>query len=477
MVPSMSASLLPPARRVFCNRTLNLWGIRAIGYDMDYTLIHYRVPEWEGRAFAHAVAELAEQGWPVRELVFDPDDVIQGLVVDREQGNLLKVDRFGFVKSASHGLKSLSFQDQRRLYSRTIVDHRDPRFVFTATLFSLSELSLFGQLVELFDAGELPEIQDYTALHLRVRQAVDDVHRKGALKGEIVADPERFVEPDPETVPALLDQLEAGKRLLLITNSDWDYTRQMMAHVFNPHLPQGMDWRSLFALKIVSARKPDFFQSRSPLLEVVSEAGLLRPSEEAPTADGVYFGGNAGLVEEALGLSGDQILYVGDHFFGDVQASKGALRWRTALVVRELELEIEEADRHAGRSLELSAKMAKKEELEQQMCRLRVKLTRSKQGREPLARSQVRQSLAGLTALKEKLAALDASISPLATDANHLGNSTWGPLMRAGNDKSYLAFLVERFADIYTSRVSNLLAETPYRYFRSARGSLPHDRR
>ncbi|MCU0693621.1 MAG: hypothetical protein MUF54_19700, partial [Polyangiaceae bacterium] len=35
-----------PHRRVFCNRTLNLRSIRAVGCDMDYTLIHYRTDEW-----------------------------------------------------------------------------------------------------------------------------------------------------------------------------------------------------------------------------------------------------------------------------------------------------------------------------------------------------------------------------------------------------------------------------------------------
>ena len=36
----------PPERQIFCNRTLNLRAIEAIGYDMDYTLIHYDVDEW-----------------------------------------------------------------------------------------------------------------------------------------------------------------------------------------------------------------------------------------------------------------------------------------------------------------------------------------------------------------------------------------------------------------------------------------------
>ncbi|WP_442978427.1 5'-nucleotidase domain-containing protein, partial [Salinibacter sp.] len=31
------------SRGLFCNRTLNLRGIQAIGYDMDYTLIHYHM--------------------------------------------------------------------------------------------------------------------------------------------------------------------------------------------------------------------------------------------------------------------------------------------------------------------------------------------------------------------------------------------------------------------------------------------------
>jgi hypothetical protein len=47
--------------------------------------------------------------------------------------------------------------------------------------------------------------------------------------------------------------------------------------------------------------------------------------------------------------------------------------------------------------------------------------------------------------------------------------------MRTGNDKSHLAFQVERYADVYTSKVSNFLAATPFVYLRSARGSLPHD--
>ena len=76
------------------------------------------------------------------------------------------------------------------------------------------------------------------------------------------------MERDPEMALALLDQREAGKKLLLITNSDWAYTSRMMAHAFDAFLPKGVSWRDLFEIVILSARKPDFFTQQMPLFEV-----------------------------------------------------------------------------------------------------------------------------------------------------------------------------------------------------------------
>src|SRR3954470_216106 len=107
-------------RRIYCNRTLNMHSIRAIGYDMDYTLVHYRVIEWERRAYEHVRARFLALGWPVADLVFDPDLVVRGLVVDLERGNIIKANRFGFVRQAMHGLGLLTFKELRESYARTI---------------------------------------------------------------------------------------------------------------------------------------------------------------------------------------------------------------------------------------------------------------------------------------------------------------------------------------------------------------------
>ncbi|MEW5313592.1 MAG: hypothetical protein WDW38_005147 [Sanguina aurantia] len=56
-------------------------------------------------------------------------------------------------------------------------------------------------------------------------------------------------------------------------------------------------------------------------------------------------------------------------------------------------------------------------------------------------------------------------------------NRRWGFLSRAGvNDKSQLSRQIEKYADIYTSRVSNFQRYTPYSYFRSPSQSVAHDR-
>ena len=120
---------LPQA--VFCSRTLNFRAIQAIGYDLDYTLIHYgvkpahslrvivlpipapctlavdaptekllRLPladveAWEGSVYKYGLDSLKEAGCNVDGLRFDSKLVIRGLIIDKQKGNLVKVDRFG----------------------------------------------------------------------------------------------------------------------------------------------------------------------------------------------------------------------------------------------------------------------------------------------------------------------------------------------------------------------------------------------
>lgn len=475
----MPESLMPYAappleRQVFCNRTLNLRAIDAIGYDLDYTLVHYRVEDWERAAYEHLRQRLLRAGWPVADLDFDPELVVRGLIIDLELGNVVKANRFGYVKQAFHGTSRMPYDEQRKVYSRIIIDLNEPRWVFLNTLFALSEACMYVQLVDLDDSGKLPKNLGYEALYRQVRRTLDLAHLEGELKAEILANPEQFVELDPETPQVLLDQRRAGKKVLLITNSEWGYAAPIMEYAFDRFLPDGMTWRDLFHVVIVSAGKPGFFERARPLYEVIDQDGLLRPCVKGMHEGGVYVGGDAFKVEEFLGLSGDQILYVGDHIYVDVKLTKSVLRWRTALILREIESELHGMEEQLAQQRDLSAMMAQKEQLEFEGCQLRLAELRLRADGKKKS-DHANQVQAAQADIRERVSALDAQISPLARAAASIGNPNWGPLLRAGNDKSHMARQLERYADVYSSRVSNFLFQTPYVYFRSPRGSLPHD--
>jgi 5'-nucleotidase len=465
----------PPERGIFCNRTLNLRAIEAVGYDMDYTLVHYRVEAWERHAYEHLRRRLASLGWPVEGLRFDPELMVRGLIIDLELGNIVKANRFGYVKLASHGTRTLSFEEVRRVYALTPTDLATGRFAFINTFFSLSEICMYAQLVDLLDEGEISGISSYAELAQRVRQTLDEAHWEGQMKAEILADPERFIELDPDTPLALLDQLRAGKKLMLITNSEWGYARSIMEYAFNPFLPKGMRWRDLFELVVVSARKPSFFSAQNPIFRLVDEQGWWEPVPGPLPQSGIYLGGNAATIEQYLGLSGDRILYVGDHIFVDVNVSKKLLQWRTALVLRELEHEVRESSAASKQQRELDERMSLKEALERELCQLRLLEQRRRHRYGPVIDLDEAEIASRSAELRGEIQQLDERISPLARRVGQLCSERWGPLMRTGRDKSHLARQVERYADIYTSRVSNFLFRSPFVYFQSPRGSLPHD--
>ena len=464
----------PLPRRVFCNRTLNMRSIQAVGLDMDYTLVHYEVEAWERKAYEHARRQLSKRGWPIDDLTFDPELACLGLVIDLELGNVVKVNRFGHVRRASHGTRQLSRGECLKAYSETPVELSEDRWSVMDTLFSLSEACLYMQLVDLLEKRKLAGVMGYGELYHIVRGALDATHMEGKLKAEIMAAPDKYVVLDEELPLTLLDLKNAGKSVLLITNSEWEYTQAMMSYALNRFAPDG-DWRSFFDLVVVQARKPSFFSNASPVFKLMDKSGLCRPEVGKLERGEVYIGGNARLVEDSLGIRGSDILYIGDHIFADVYVSKDLLRWRTALVVRELEAELAEVSEFEKKQELLNQWMSQKAEWEFEFSQLRLELQRAHCGYGDAPEVVEADHKAAMKALRTKLVALDQQITEQAREAGSIYNQRWGQLMRCGNDKSHLARQVERYADLYMTRVSNLLAYTPFMYYRAARGTMPHD--
>jgi len=450
---------------IHVNRILNLKKIKAIGFDMDYTLVRYNAEAFEQDTHKVVLEKLVDVlNYPkeIKNLDFDYNSVIQGLVLDRKRGNLLKVSRFGKVKAATHGTLPMPFKIQQSIYSNSVIDLNDSHIQSLDTAFSISHGILFGQLVDMKDQGlNLPS---YTAMSEDIKYMIDYAHSDGSLKGMVRKNLSKYIVKDPEVAKLLERYKRYGKKLMVITNSDYNYTDLLLTHTIDPFLEEHKTWRDLFELTITQSAKPRFFTAKNAFLKIDPETELMS-NHFGPVTDGIYQGGSAIKLQDDLGLDGDEILYLGDHIYGDVVTIKKTCNWRTALVLEPLIEEIKALSESQKIQKEIDLLMLEKEDLENQINTLDLK--RQEDG-EKVPKNE-------LSELFSKMDKLNQKISVQLEEYQSFFNPHWGAMMRAGQEESRFADQVEKYACIYMTKVSDLIAYSPRTYFRPMKRVLPHE--
>ena len=157
-------------QRIFVNRTLNMGDIKAIGFDVDNTLVQYRRENFEALAFRKTLEKLIEAGYPedLLQLQFDPRSVIRGLLVDTERGNVLKVDGHKYVKIAFHGKRKLNREERYKIYNAETF--KPSNLICIDTFFSLSEVQLFIEIVDYMDLNPGKINKSYKSVYKDLRQ-------------------------------------------------------------------------------------------------------------------------------------------------------------------------------------------------------------------------------------------------------------------------------------------------------------------
>ncbi|XP_033952008.1 5'-nucleotidase, cytosolic II, like 1 isoform X4 [Pseudochaenichthys georgianus] len=254
-----------------------------------------------------------------------------GLVIDNKYGNLLKVDSNGNILVCSHGFTFLNGEDIQKFYPNKFIQRDDTdRFYILNTLFNLSETYLYTCLVDFFT-----RCSRYTNMLQDLRDAMDFIHDTGSMKGCTVKNLEKYVIKDPN-LPVLLTRLKVTAKVFLATNSDYSYTKAIMKYLLDSNVEES--WRSYFDLIVVDTKKPLFFGEGTVLRQVDTNTGKLRIGTYTGDLQHgtVYSGGSSDLISDLLEVKGKDILYVGDHIFGDILKSKKRQGWKTFLVVPEL---------------------------------------------------------------------------------------------------------------------------------------------
>jgi HAD superfamily 5'-nucleotidase-like hydrolase len=452
--------------KVFVNRILNLKKIKRIGLDMDHTLIRYHSENFEALVYKLVQQKLVElKHYPevIKELEFNFKDAIRGLVIDAKNGAILKLSRYGAIRQSYHGTQPISFADQKEIYSSTYVDLNDSNYMAIDTSFSIAFCVLYGQLVDLKDKFPM-KLPSYQVLATDVQYCVDKAHSDGSLKGIISKDLEKYVIQEKAVVDGIRHFLEHGKKIFILTNSEYGYTKLLLEYAVNPFLEKGQTWQDVFEFVITLANKPRFFYDNLRFLAIDPETGKMN-NVAGPLTPGVYQGGNAKKFTEDLKINGEEILYIGDHIYGDILRLKKDCNWRTALVVEELGEEIAGQKRALPIEAQIAKSMAVKKELEHQYITL---CTQS-------IDEHSKQYDAKIQELQSQITDLDAQISSLLHEQSQFYNPKWERVFRAGAEESYFAHQVDRFACIYMEKLADFLAQSPMSYFKANRRLLAHD--
>ncbi|CAF0851050.1 unnamed protein product [Brachionus calyciflorus] len=449
------------SHRVFVNRSLQMSKIKFFGFDMDYTLALYKSPQYEILAFNLVIEELLKLGYPqeIKNFVYDPTFPVRGLWYDKLYGNLLKVDAYGNILVCVHGFKFLRGSDIYKCYPNKYLNFDESRVYSLNTLFNLPEIYLLACMINYFTTSPLYEHHEtgvssgdifvsFKAIFQDIRSAIDYVHVHGDLKRITVENMDEYVVKDNERLATLFNRMhENNTKVFLMTNSGYDYTDKIMSYLLND---TGRDWKTYFDYIVVDAKKPLFFAEGTSLKEVDCNTGLKQfGSHSGPLKKHqVYSGGNSEVFSKLIGSRGKDVLYVGDHIFGDIIKSKKERAWRTFLVVPELEQEL--ATWHDKRTI-----FSEIEKLDK--------------------------------ILSEKLIDLDSSSKtcPNISNIKHqiqrcihemdMSYGLLGSLFRSGSRQTHFASQVTRYADIYAASHLNLLHYPFFYLYKAPAMLMPHE--
>ena len=440
--------------------------IKYIGFDMDHTLIRYKTENFETLVYQLVVDVLIEEKhYPesIKNLVFHFQDAIRGLVIDSKNGNILKLSRYGAIQQSYHGTKPMDYPLQKRFYRSIYVDLSDPKYIAIDTSFSIAFCVLYSQLVDLKDENP-HELPSYSVIASDVLSGVDKVHADGRLKKYISTHLEQYVLKEQAVVDGLKRYIRYGKKLFVLTNSEFYYTKLLLDYALTPFLNSGECWTDLFEYVITLAGKPRFFYDSYRFLKIDSETDSMT-NIVGNITPGIYQGGNAAKFTDDLALNGDEILYIGDHIYGDIIRLKKDCNWRTALVVEELGAEIAAQKRALPIEKKIREAMLIKKTLEEEYISLQTQSIDEK--------THIYDE--ALTNLQRKTTLLDQKITNLLRLQLTFYNPKWDRVFRAGAEESYFAYQVDRYACIYMEKLSDLLQSSPLTYFRANRRTLAHD--
>ncbi|OQV12211.1 5'-nucleotidase domain-containing protein 3 [Hypsibius exemplaris] len=445
-------------RGIFANNELELSEINVYGFDYDYTLAAYS-SDLHNVIYDLAVKNLINvYKYPagIAEMPYNPAFAVRGLHFDIGKSLLMKIDSYHNVQLGSvyRGMSPVSKEDVREIYGGTHIPLEmlndfwgrsvGSRMVHLIDMFSPPQTLLLANTVEYFIRHQIPFDSEY--IYWDINGAIQLVHNTGQVHSVIMKNESRFLLQDSGLREFLSRINASGKKLFLITNSGYAFVNSGLTYLV------GKDWRDLFDVVVCQARKPKFFYQTTRPFRLMSEStGTHSWDRVSQFSRGkVYLEGNLNSFMKLTGWHGSQVLYFGDHVYSDLADAGLKHGWRTGAIIPELEREI-----HIQSSAEFVRDLTWLSTLQFLIDKLQL----------------TPDSVEKATILEEWM----NEKRSIRLRLKGLFNPHFGSLFRTHHNPTYLSRRLSRFADVYTSALSNLLPFSLNHTFYPKRNALPHE--
>lgn len=155
-----------PLLQQFQQEIFNLGNYAWVGFDVDHTLVEYKLPYLLNVSFEAAAKELQQSFIGLRTVApvtWLPEIAQRGVAIDTSRGNFLHVTEDGAILRAYHGSHEVSYFSISHLYGNyNTQDLTVPssKMIYLYTAADIIFAPLYAWIVDAFDSG---------AVRLRVR--------------------------------------------------------------------------------------------------------------------------------------------------------------------------------------------------------------------------------------------------------------------------------------------------------------------
>ncbi|KAK5639395.1 hypothetical protein RI129_011887 [Pyrocoelia pectoralis] len=336
-----------------------------LGFDLDNTICRYKIGAMIKLEYETLSKYLVEQkGYPSNHLLKpmegNLDFMLKGLILDVENGNLLRIASDGHIIHGSHGTRELKREQLRNYYGTpcrweaTDQFSNDPLHTWNGPFsekmrtlldyFDMPAGLVFARAVDSLDeqnGGPLKSYKVWPDLLEAIQEMFQKEHfqlNKGGYFKEIKENPQHYIHKCSDDLINWFKTLrDRNKLLFLITGSNIDFA----SHTASNSL--GTDWKNLFDIIICFAKKPGFFISDRQFIALDGFEEIGPIDEKELKRGGVYTYGNwkglCNFLKKHSELNEPKIVYFGDNLVQDVYTPSVHTPCDAVAICEELEAE------------------------------------------------------------------------------------------------------------------------------------------